>query len=293
MSFTEDELQSFNTILERRLSAYRQEMERTFEQRLSALARDLEQRLVMLQQDLTRIITHKLNDQQNELNLAMSQKLGTQQSRLIQAIGHEVEQRQQLQHQHIEALVDRMLAAQLMGIEQLLTQRLPAAGPTTAAENAPGQATGAEGEEAPTYPAEPIEVQTDLSWDDLMEVIGQALDERLERLSESLQTLLRTWEQQLAVQRVSGGAVEPYRDGQGALQQVFQSIERLEQIVESMQVAMTANHALLSNRLYHHLHLPLERAHPSSSPASPATPPGPPTTTQVSLADERDEEVGH
>jgi hypothetical protein len=31
-----------------------------------------------------------------------------------------------------------------------------------------------------------------------------------------------------------------------------------------MQVVMTTNHALLSNRLYHHQQLPLERAHPSS-----------------------------
>jgi hypothetical protein len=35
--------------------------------------------------------------------------------------------------------------------------------------------------------------------------------------------------------------------------------------MESMQVAMTANHALLSNRLYHHQQLPLERAHPNPS----------------------------
>jgi len=40
-----------------------------------------------------------------------------------------------------------------------------------------------------------------------------------------------------------------------------------------MQVAMTANHALLSNRLYHHQHLPLERAHPASLP-EPAPPNG-------------------
>ena len=49
------------------------------------------------------------------------------------------------------------------------------------------------------------------------------------------------------------------------MQDVFTSIERLERIIESMQVAMTSNHALLSNRMYHHQQLPLERAHPSNS----------------------------
>jgi hypothetical protein len=288
MSFTEDELQSFNTILERRLSAHRQEMERAFEQRLSALARDLEQRLVLLQQELARTLTHKLNDQQNELNLALSQKLGTQQSRLTQALGHEIEQRQQQQQQQIEHTIDRLLAAQLMGIEQLLTQRLPS--PPEGASDEGETSRAGSSEQAGESPApEPIEVQTDLSWDDLMEIIGKALDERLGRLSDSLQALVRSWEQQLAMQRSSSNAVEPYRNGQGALQQVYQSIERLEQIVESLQVAMTANHALLSNRLYHHQHLPLERAHPSSRPTPGSTSP----TTRVSLEEEPDEEGLH
>ena len=46
--------------------------------------------------------------------------------------------------------------------------------------------------------------------------------------------------------------------------EILRGIEQLEHIVESMQVVMTTNHALLSNRLYHHQQLPLERAHPSS-----------------------------
>ena len=47
------------------------------------------------------------------------------------------------------------------------------------------------------------------------------------------------------------------------IQDVFTSIEQLEHVIESLQVAMTANHTFLSNRLIHHQHLPLERAHPS------------------------------
>ena len=48
------------------------------------------------------------------------------------------------------------------------------------------------------------------------------------------------------------------------MEEVFQSIEQLERLIESMQVAMTSNHALLAHRLYHHQQLPLERAHPGS-----------------------------
>ena len=48
------------------------------------------------------------------------------------------------------------------------------------------------------------------------------------------------------------------------MQDVFTSIERLERIIESMQMAMTSNAALLSNRVYHHQQLPLERAHPGN-----------------------------
>ncbi len=44
MSFTEDELQAFNSILEQRLSVHRREMERVFDQRMNEYRRDLDQR---------------------------------------------------------------------------------------------------------------------------------------------------------------------------------------------------------------------------------------------------------
>jgi hypothetical protein len=54
-----------------------------------------------------------------------------------------------------------------------------------------------------------------------------------------------------------------YDENPTSIQEVLHGIEHLERIIESMQVAMTSNHALLSNRLYHHQQLPLERAHPA------------------------------
>jgi hypothetical protein len=53
------------------------------------------------------------------------------------------------------------------------------------------------------------------------------------------------------------------------IQEILHGIEHLEQIVESMQVVMTSNHALLSNRLYHHQQLPFERAHNANDHAGP------------------------
>jgi hypothetical protein len=57
-----------------------------------------------------------------------------------------------------------------------------------------------------------------------------------------------------------------------SIQEVLHGIEHLERIIESMQVAMTSNHALLSNRLFHHQQLPLERAHPRIMPNGASTP---------------------
>ncbi|MBA2285878.1 MAG: hypothetical protein H0W02_10365 [Ktedonobacteraceae bacterium] len=265
MSFTEDELQSFNSILERRLLAHRQEMERAFDQRMTSLLRDLEQRLGAQQQEFMRVLTHKMSEQQNDLNVALSPKLSAQQARITQAVGLEVEQRQQQQQEQLEGMVDRTLATQLLGMEQRLTQH-PA--PRSLEAVAEGEVEPGDGERFET-----IEVQTDISWEDLMEVVGKALDDRLSALNESIQAAVGNWEQHLSLQLHEMRAleqVEPYRGDMSSLQGVFHSVERLEQILESMQVAMTANHALLSNRLYHHQQLPLERAHPTgqSAPAN-------------------------
>lgn len=274
MSFTEDELQSFNTILERRLAAQRQEMEHALEQRFSLLTRDIEQRFVALQQELTRLITHKLNDQQNEFNLSISQKLGTQQSRIIQGVGHEFEQRQKQQQEQIQGL----LAARFQEIERLLSEQR--ALPSAAAE----QGRSGEQEREEQQELQPLDVQTDLSWEELMEVIGKSLDERLMYLREALQAMLKSMEQRLSVQFHMAGQVAPYRDGLNSMSEVFESIDRLEHIIESMQVAMTSNHALLSNRLYHHQQMPLERAHPPAGSRRRA--PDMLQNTQVTLSEE-------
>ncbi len=258
MSFTEDELQSFNTILECRLQAHQQDMERALDRRINEYRRELDRRLGTVHVDVQRSVSQKLSEFQIRLESMLSEKLGTQPAHLMQNLDHEIEQRQQ----QFEGNIDRMLAAQLLGIEQLISH----------------YSLRNDSEDTVFSPYVPesletIEVQTDLSWEDLMDIIGKALDDRLSVLSDTLQRSLKNLEQYLSVRihslrdeflRNKTQGHQAFLEGEPTnIQEILHGIEHLEQIVESMQVVMTSNHALLSNRLYHHQQLPLERAHHS------------------------------
>ena len=259
MSFTEDELQAFNSILEQRFAAHRQEMEQAIDQRLSTFRHDVDQRLASLQEETTDTLKQWLANWQEKPGADLAERLNEQQTQISHTVNQEAEQKAQ----QIEATVDRMLAAQLLGIEQLLSQHV-------------SRRTLEGGALAQSLPAqfEAIEVQTELPWEDLTAVMGKALDERLSSLGSSLQRSVKNLEQYFAVQlhslrdeiaRVQGHS-QPYSVSIGSetsVQDVLTGIEHLERVMESMQVAMSANHALLSNRLYHHQQLPLERAHPA------------------------------
>lgn len=262
MSFTADELQSFNDILEKKLAAHRREIERAFDQRVQALRREIEQRLITAQREIITTLNQKLAEQQKGVQATLSQKLNAQQISITQAMGYELKQRQQHQQPQLEGLVDRALAAQLLAIEELLNQRLSLQPFTDTALQI--------GEHTP--PFEAIEVQTDLPWEDLIDIFGKALDERFSKLNESTRAAMRSSEQYLSGQLHTLQAQlheeilfarqpQNHTANLTSMQEVFQSIEQLERLIESMQVAMTANYALLSNRLFHHQQLPLERAH--------------------------------
>ncbi len=279
MSFTEDELQAFNSILEQRLSVHRREMERVFDQRMNEYRRDLDQRFVTVQRDTLRNLSREFSDLENRLDTILRDKLNTQQTRITQTITHDTEQRQK----QFEGSIDRTLAAQLLGIEQLLSQQL--------SEQILQDATITAGVPAQL---EAIEVQTELPWEDLMDVIGKILDERLSSLNEATQRSLKNMEQYLSVRlhslrdefvRSQGHGPQSYYNGSATtIQEVLHGIEHLERIIESMQVAMTANNALLSNRLFHHQQLPLERAHPGGSTRAM---PNNGASTPLSIANER------
>lgn len=259
MSFTEDELQAFNAILEQRFAAHRQEMEQALDLRLAGFRQDIAQQFVTLRQEVNHVLEQHAVDGQKKSGQGLEEQLREQQERAVQTANQEAEQR----FRQVEVSVERMLAEQLQGIAQLLNQQVA----KRALE------VGSSMQILPPQ-LETIEVQTELPWEDLVAVMGKALDERLVSLDTSLQRSVKNLEQYLSA-RLHGlrdelvqvqGTGQPYRfpTGDGSsVQEVLSGIEHLERVMESMQVAMTANHALLSNRLYHHQQLPLERAHPT------------------------------
>jgi hypothetical protein len=266
MSFTEDELQSFNTILEQRLNAHRRDMERALDQRMNEYRRELDQRLGTVHVDIQRGVSQKLSEFQIRLETILSEKLNAQPARIIQTFNRDIEQRQQ----QFAGNIDRMLAAQLLGIEQLISHYSSRneSGATVISADVPAQ-------------LDMVEIQTELSWDDLMDIIGRALDDRLSVLNDTIQRSLKNLEQDLSVRlhslrdeflrnKTQGlGHQALYEENPTNIQEILHGIEHLEQIIESMQVIMTSNHALLSNRLYHHQQLPFERAHNANDHARP------------------------
>ncbi len=234
MSFTQDELQSFHTVLEQRLQALQRDIENAFDQRLSEYRRDSEHRMYAMQHELLRAITFKLTEFQEAL----------------------------------ATILDQKLARQMQSIEKLLSQQTQQA--ALASLDQLNEEASTNGHQH----LDTIEVQTELPWEDLADVIGQTLDERLQSLKEETRRLLSQQEQQFAQQlhgmhhdlsqlmvqsaspRETSGEVPAFRD-------LLHGIEHLERVIESLQVVMTANHALLSDRLYSHQQQPVERAHPA------------------------------
>src|SRR5947209_6969834 len=233
MSFTADELQSFNDILDKKLSVHRLEMERVFDQRLQTLRRELDRRLSIFQQEIIQTLTQRQSEQQRSLQNALNQKLNTQQLNISHAIDNEFRQRQQQQLPQIESLVDRALAAQLLAIEELLNQRFST------------QTLEESGVQVPERPPhfEAIEVQTELPWEDLIDIFGKVLDERFALLNESTQSAMRHLEQyfvaqmrsmQTQLQNITSHNRQPQTHSGNItnMQEVFQSIEQLERIIE-------------------------------------------------------------
>ncbi len=260
MSFTKEEIQSFKTILEQKLTQQRRELERSFDQRLQVFKREIEQRLAFTQQDLVRVLSQHLSEHYRKLREGLNQRIDAQQARISSTVISEAELKQQL-----EEVVEHALDTQLISFDQLIGERF-----------APVDENAVSIVEAPPNFAD-MELHTEIPLDDLAEAINKALDERFSALDISLKmsiagvehyltTRLQTLREEFAhddmpyahntqvVQSQSDSTITNMQD-------VFTSIERLERIIESMQVAMTSNHALLSNRMYHHQQLPLERAH--------------------------------
>ena len=263
MSFTEDELQAFNAILEQRLQVHRREMERVFDQRVGEYRRDTEQRLFAMQQDMLRNVTLKLTEFQGRIENIVSEKVNVWQSRLAQTVSSDGGDTTQ----QLEATLDQKLARQMQSIEALLDQQTQQL--AVASLDVGGSGILRNG----NHQLDAIEVQTEIPWEDLDGVIGQALDARFAALNEETCRLLDLVEQRIAGQlrsfqeQLARSQQQPAsrQDEDATLRELLQGLEHLERVIESLQVVITANHALLSDRLYTHQQQPLERAHPTGS----------------------------
>ncbi len=275
MTFTPDELQSFNEILERRLAAQRRDIEHLFDQHTQTLRRDFEQRLVAERQESARLAAQQFQEYEKRWQNILQRKLSDQQIALGREINRETIARPQ--ELPLAEVIDQALAAQLQVIKELVS-RQPVPQPQA------DDLAAFSGEE-PQFEA--IEVQTDLPWEDLIDVFGKVLDERMGVFTEATLNALRNWEQTVASRLhaiqsqvheivTQGRQVQTQGSSPANMQEVFQSIEQLERIIESMQVAMTTNQSLLANRLYHHQQLPLERAHAGNQVPPPPTTHSPP-----------------
>ncbi len=270
MSFTQDELQALNTILDQKLAAHRRDLELSIDQRMQGFQSDFEQHLTVVQQNVQQNFTRQLADQQGKTNDMLARRLDEQQTRIIRAIFQEIEQVRQEQQKQNDDLFERALAAQLLAFEQLINQRRP--------ERIIEESASYTNELAPDF--DTIEVQTEIPWDDLVDIINHAMDERVENLKVALLQSLHDIEQNVSAQlralresiqniqnALSTGAgnvasqLSSSPSGLNDMQDIFQSMEQLERLIESLQVAMAANSALISSRLYHHQQLPVERAH--------------------------------
>jgi hypothetical protein len=209
MSFTQDELQAFHTILEQKLALHRRELELSLDQRMGMLRQEFKQYLTAVEQDLLYNLPLRLAEQQNELKDTIIQRLGTYPAHVIE-------------------------------------------------------------EEVHPEGAEVVEMQADIAWEDLMDVIGRVVGERLSALEETIQLMVRNTEHALLTElhRLQSDLAQTKQRHTDMittditdLDDVFTSIEQLEHIIEALQVTMTANHTLLSNRLSHHQHLSFDRAH--------------------------------
>jgi len=178
MSFTQDELQSFNAILEQRLAIHRQELEYTFDRRLRILTHEFEQHLIATQQYLMSTLPQRV------LELQPERKAATQAD--SQALIKEGERQKQ---QTIE-LIENALANHLLAIERLIQQHPASPTADLALPQVPEN----------LQDLNAIEIQAEIPWNELTDMIEKALDERLTSLNEAITSSFQNMERNLLAQ---------------------------------------------------------------------------------------------
>jgi hypothetical protein len=149
----------------------------------------------------------------------------------IQILQNKLEQYQQ----QLEDSIQRSFAAQLLTVEQLINQSFPASN-----SHIPVLYTN-----QPQTNFEAIEVQTEIPWEDLIDLLNKALNERFITLNTSLQARLRDVEHEVSSQiqllRNDLRKHQPVASSSGKygneaeMQDILTSINQLKCMVESLQ----------------------------------------------------------
>ncbi|MBE3559065.1 MAG: hypothetical protein IMW89_07555 [Ktedonobacteraceae bacterium] len=251
MAFTQDELEAFNSILEQKLTIQKRELERSFAQHINEVRHEFAQRISTIEQEIEQNLLLRIVEQQRDLKNTLDQQSEARQAHMAETVRSELQLLQQQQQEQFSDLLEKNSAAQLLAVEQLLARHLATPSSAYVSETR----TGPNG----------VEIQTEVSWEELIGMVDRALNERMSTFTESLLAAFKNTERSLTAQlqdlRSSLMHSKPVTEPLSELEEVFHSLEQLERIIESIQLAMTANHALLSNRLSYHQRLPAERAH--------------------------------
>ena len=257
MAFTQDELQSLHSIFDEKLAAQRRDLEHLFEQRLETQRHDIEHRLLLGQRELQHVLNNRLDERNKEASESLQEGLRVLQLRLDQVLVQHIDRHQQAQLREFEASVENTLAAQLLAFEQLLSQHLSVNGSPVGEVREPVMYS------APTAQQDlgVIEVQTEIPWDDLVELVDRTFVNRLDGLQQALTDVVKDSQHAIVEQmRTLRTSFEPPHV-QVTDSALVQAVEQLERLVESMQVALVANDTFLANRLSLHQQLPSEQAH--------------------------------
>ncbi|MBA2680224.1 MAG: hypothetical protein H0U76_17735 [Ktedonobacteraceae bacterium] len=121
MSFTQDELESFHTILEQKLASHRRELELSLDQRMNVLRQEFKQYLTAVEQDLLYNLPLRLAEQQNELKDTLIQRLEVPQTRVIDETAQEgtegVELQAEIDWDDLLSVIDRVVGERLSTLE--------------------------------------------------------------------------------------------------------------------------------------------------------------------------------
>ncbi|HTI15601.1 MAG TPA: hypothetical protein VL461_13720 [Dictyobacter sp.] len=173
MSFTQDELQALDSIMGQKIDILSRDLERAADRRMSRISHELEQHVISLHQVLLKAFA----DNQVKMREMFQQFLQIKQRQELSIATLGLERYQKDVQQSFEDFIDRSLAAQLLAFEQLLHQHVTES--SSIIESATSYSESLQD-------FKEIEVQTEIAWDELVDLMDHSLDQRFAALQDSL-----------------------------------------------------------------------------------------------------------